>query len=473
MPLKVAYVHSPELESLGNIGTHPSGRSARVHRLIESLHLLTETSPDLTESADELPLAKRVRALPASRSDLLRYHSQSFLDFLLDPQQEDAEDGSSSCDSESDETVSSSSLQDYDSPPKKKARTAQSAAARFGLQDDCPAFPKLASYVEWIAGSTLTAASLLVTDKSPATDAGDTQGSGTTDSQAVDIAINWEGGRHHALRDKCSGFCYVQDVVLGIDLLRRSKLAVQVADESRCVSTRKPRIMYIDLDVHFGDAPAAAFKHPYRYSLPMTTSQKRQPKPTVMTVSVHHQSPGFFPSNSEADLTLATTPTPCTVAIPLRRGASINTYSRIWQKCIEPLRAAFEPDYVVLLLGMDALAGDKLVDGAANWSTQGEGGVTWCIQQTMKWGVKLLVLGGGGYHRANTARGWAIVTSTLLGRVIPEDVPAHDYWREYSPSFQMHVQPTGAKDENDAEYLARIEQEIRGVVERVQEIYSP
>ena len=179
----------------------------------------------------------------------------------------------------------------------------------------------------------MTAASLLVTaDKSPATDAGDTQGSGTTDSQAVDIAINWEGGRHHALRDKCSGFCYVQDVVLGIDLLRRSRLAVQVADESRCVSTRKPRIMYIDLDVHFGDAPAAAFKHPYRYSLPMTTSQKRQPKPTVMTVSVHHQSPGFFPSNSEADLTLATTPTPCTVAIPLRRGASINTYSHAYGK---------------------------------------------------------------------------------------------------------------------------------------------
>lgn len=221
--------------------------------------------------------------------------------------------------------------------------------------------------------------------------------------------INWEGGRHHALRDRCSGFCYVQDVVLGIDHLRRYGQPVTPTSTSR-----KPRIMYLDLDVHLGDAPAAAFKHPYRYSSPITASQKRQPKPTVLTVSVHHQSPGFFPSTPEADLTLSTTSTPCTVSIPLRRGASAPTYANIWNTCIEPLRTAFDPDYVVLLLGMDALAGDALVDGAANWSTSGIGGVDWCIEQVMRWGVKLLVLGGGGYHRANTARGWAIVTSRLV-----------------------------------------------------------
>jgi acetoin utilization deacetylase AcuC-like enzyme len=172
--------------------------------------------------------------------------------------------------------------------------------------------------------------------------------------------------------------------------------------------------MYLDLDVHFGDAPAAAFKHPYRYSSPLTSSQKRQPKPQIMTVSVHHHSPGFFPSTTEADLTSPASPTPCTISIPLRRAASAPTYARIWRTCIEPLRTAFEPDYVVLLLGMDALAGDKLVDGAGNWSTQGEGGVAWCIERVLEWGCKMLILGGGGYHRANTARGWAIVTGTLV-----------------------------------------------------------
>jgi hypothetical protein len=37
----------------------------------------------------------------------------------------------------------------------------------------------------------------------------------------ADIAINWAGGLHHAKKNEASGFCYVNDVVLGIlELLR-------------------------------------------------------------------------------------------------------------------------------------------------------------------------------------------------------------------------------------------------------------
>lgn len=31
-----------------------------------------------------------------------------------------------------------------------------------------------------------------------------------------DIAINWAGGLHHAKKSEGSGFCYVNDIVLGI-----------------------------------------------------------------------------------------------------------------------------------------------------------------------------------------------------------------------------------------------------------------
>lgn len=31
-----------------------------------------------------------------------------------------------------------------------------------------------------------------------------------------DIAINWAGGLHHAKKSEASGFCYVNDIVLGI-----------------------------------------------------------------------------------------------------------------------------------------------------------------------------------------------------------------------------------------------------------------
>jgi acetoin utilization deacetylase AcuC-like enzyme len=87
--------------------------------------------------------------------------------------------------------------------------------------------------------------------------------------------------------------------------------------------------------------------------------------------------------------------------------------------CVEPTVRAFDPDYLVVLLGMDALAGDELASGAGNWSLGGDGGVAWCTEKLKSWqaeieGRKLMVLGGGGYNVANAARGWACATSVLV-----------------------------------------------------------
>ena len=47
-----------------------------------------------------------------------------------------------------------------------------------------------------------------------------------------DIAINWSGGLHHAKKFEASGFCYVNDIVIGIlELLKVH-----------------PRVLYIDID---------------------------------------------------------------------------------------------------------------------------------------------------------------------------------------------------------------------------------
>lgn len=47
-----------------------------------------------------------------------------------------------------------------------------------------------------------------------------------------DIAINWGGGLHHAKRNEASGFCYVNDIVLGIlELLRCVHQLVGVLDD--------------------------------------------------------------------------------------------------------------------------------------------------------------------------------------------------------------------------------------------------
>lgn len=52
-----------------------------------------------------------------------------------------------------------------------------------------------------------------------------------------DIAINWSGGLHHAKKREASGFCYVNDIVIGIlELLKYHA-----------------RVLYVDIDIHHGD----------------------------------------------------------------------------------------------------------------------------------------------------------------------------------------------------------------------------
>lgn len=68
-------------------------------------------------------------------------------------------------------------------------------------------------------------------------------------NQLCDIAINWAGGLHHAKKCEASGFCYINDLVLGIlELLKYHA-----------------RVLYIDIDVHHGDGVEEAFYFTDRY----------------------------------------------------------------------------------------------------------------------------------------------------------------------------------------------------------------
>jgi acetoin utilization deacetylase AcuC-like enzyme len=68
--------------------------------------------------------------------------------------------------------------------------------------DDCPVFDGLYDFCRLYTGASLEGARKLVE--------GETQ-----------VAINWSGGLHHAKKWEASGFCYVNDIVVGIlELLR-------------------------------------------------------------------------------------------------------------------------------------------------------------------------------------------------------------------------------------------------------------
>lgn len=225
----------------------------------------------------------------------------------------------------------------------------------------------------------------------------------------ADIAICWDGGRsahstvvtglgldssihicddyrHHAQKSRASGFCYVADCVLAVLALKRVRIPSPLAGTP---PSRRARVMYLDLDLHFSDGVSQAFLS----SNPITGPAQ------VLTMSIHHAAPGFFPASDLAALSDPSSADfdPFTLSLPLAKGASNRTFARVWRSAVESIKTAFDPDFVVLQCGADGLAGDPYA--VWNWSLGGEdGSFGWCIDQVCNiWGRRTLLLGGGEY----------------------------------------------------------------------------
>ena len=127
------------------------------------------------------------------------------------------------------------------------------------------------------------------------------------------------------------------------------------------------------------------------------------------TLSIHHASPGFFPSSPLSQLPASPPVDPFTLSLPLKSGASSATLLRIWP-LVEAVKDAFHPDYTVVQCGTDGLAGDPCATFNYSLGTLGE-----CVRQVLHtWPGRKLLLGGGGYHSANAARAWASFTAIAV-----------------------------------------------------------
>jgi len=273
----------------------------------------------------------------------------------------------------------------------------------YGLQYDCPIFKGLSMYVRLMVGATLACANYLL--YAPA--------------HTSNVAINWTGGRHHAKRAKCSGFCYVNDVVLGIQRLR----------------TKFQKVLYIDLDLHHGDGVETAFAH----------SQH------VFCVSVHRFEPGFFPGSGGLDNRRAKH----TVNIPTKRWLSDEVLNRMFEDIICPHKERFLPDAVVVTCGCDGLWRDRRY-GEWNLSIDG---IDVVVSQILSWNLPTLLLGGGGYHLTDSARCWTLLTASALGiesRREWNEIPDHQFVDEYADDLcrlRTSSQVGMMADENDSKYV--------------------
>ena len=278
---------------------------------------------------------------------------------------------------------------------------------RFNLGEDCPIFDGLFDFCKLYTGGSIDGAVRLNHGMS-------------------DIAINWSGGLHHAKKAEASGFCYINDLVLAIlELLKHHA-----------------RVVYIDIDIHHGDGVEEAFYMTDR----------------VMCVSFHKYGDLFFPGTGGLNDIGKNGGKYYSVNVPLRDGIHDDGFQDIFQTVMQKVMDVYRPGAIVLQCGADSLAADRL--GCFNLSLDGHAD---CVKFMKKFGVPLLVTGGGGYTKSNVSRCWTNETAVLLDRKLAKDIPEHDFYYEYyaDQDYKLKVEPTNyIENLNNKTYVHEVKKEV-------------
>lgn len=298
-------------------------------------------------------------------------------------------------------------------PSAAASAAAAAAAPRYNVNDDCPLFDGLWPFVRSYAGASV-------------------QGAVRLNHGLADVAINWAGGLHHAKKAEASGFCYVNDLVLAIlELLKFH-----------------PRVLYIDIDIHHGDGVEEAFYLTDR----------------VMTLSLHRYGDFFFPGTGDLGDVGERRGRGYSVNVPLREGMDDATFLAAFKPVVAKIMETFRPGAVVLQCGADSLAGDRL--GCFSLTLEGHAEA---VRTVARYGLPMLVTGGGGYTKANVARAWCAETAALAGVRLHSNTPIpddNDYAEYYAPTHTLGVTaPRGVCEK--ANSPADVDRIVRSVLERL------
>ncbi len=236
--------------------------------------------------------------------------------------------------------------------------TPQAFAMGIGTPD-CPVFPGMYQYFSLVSGASLTGARLIL-------------------SGEADVVFNPAGGLHHAGPKEASGFCFVNDVVLA---------AMELTDA-------KKRVLFLDLDVHHGDGVQNAFYE----------------RNDVMTISLHESGKTLFPGTG-FEYEIGRGPGKgYAINIPLAVSTYDAAYEKAFKEAALPLMVRYNPDVLLLELGMDGLSGDPLAHLNLTNNVYAD-----IIKQVLQLEKPILATGGGGYNVESTVRGWARAWSVLCG----------------------------------------------------------
>jgi acetoin utilization protein AcuC len=281
-----------------------------------------------------LPSVQFIPTLGAEEKDLAVFHSEEYLDVL-----KKANEGHLMADAHS-----------------------------YGLgPGDNPIFPGLYNWSLLVTGATLQAVDFV------------SEGKG-------EIAFNIAGGLHHAMRARASGFCYINDPVIGIiRLLSRGK-----------------KVAYIDIDAHHGDGVQKAFYGTNK----------------VLTISLHESGHTLFPGTGFEYEIGEGEGKGYSVNLPFPAYTDDEVYVWAFEEVVPELIHTFKPDVVVTQLGVDTFYNDPLTN--LHISILGYERV---LKRIKDLAPRWVALGGGGYDIFNVARAWTLAWAVMNGIELKEKLP--------------------------------------------------
>jgi acetoin utilization protein AcuC len=281
-------------------------------------------------------------------------------------------------------------------------------AYQFGLgYGDNPIFHGMYDWSMLVTGATMKATELVL-------------------NKDVDIAFNISGGLHHALPNKASGFCYINDIAVAI----------------RYLIDMGKRVAYIDIDAHHGDGVQHIFYDTNR----------------VLKISIHESGYYLFPGTGFVEEMGIKDGYGYSVNLPLPPYSDDEifhyAFDSIVLKCIE----RFKPDIIVTQLGVDTLYDDPLAH--LNYSIYGFADV---VKKIKDFKIPWIALGGGGYDIASVAKAWTVAWAIMNDLEIDEDMPL-DFIQNYGnygfENNNVYGMKYGLIEEQKKKLLDVVEREI-------------
>ena len=195
-------------------------------------------------------------------------------------------------------------------------------------------------------------------------------------TQKYNYIFSPAAGAHHGKYNKASGFCYFNDIVTGIIILKKKGFK---------------RILYFDMDAHYGDGVIEHFKK----------------DKDVFTISIHEE--GLWPRTGNYEYDLKNN----LINYPVKPGFNDKDFLNLFKKDIFLSNVRrFNPQIVLLQMGADCLKEDHMSKLELS-----NNAMMFLIKEIKKISKKIILMGGGGYNPWICLRAWIYNLATLINRI--------------------------------------------------------